>query len=131
MRSNPFSCRAVADVLIGSATTGVFVLASRSSDSGATWILITACSFLLLVAVLAGYHEPLAKRVWVHAPLIMSLELIALPAAAFTCKSFECAGAIAFLIMASLFACFLVGFSYIGFALKRRIMASRAAAIPQ
>ena len=58
---------------------------------------------------------------------MMCLELIALPAAALTCKSFECAGDIAFLMMASLFAFVLVGFSYVGFAIRRRVLASRAA----
>jgi len=120
MRSYPIGYRVLAEVLIGIATTGGFVHASRSSDSNATWILITACVLLLVVAVLAGYYEPSAKRVWIHAPIMMSLELIALPGAALTCKSFECAGAIAFLMIASLFACVLVGFSYIGFALRRK-----------
>ena len=124
MRSYAFGYRVMAEMLVGIVTTGGFVLASRSSDSNATWILVTVCGFLLLVAVLAGYYEPLARRVWVHAPIMMCLELIALPVAVFTCKSFECAGVIAFLTMASLFACVLVGCSYIGFALKRRLAGS-------
>lgn len=125
MRSYAFGYRVVADILIGIATAGGFVLASRSSGTNAAWILIIACGLLFVIAVLAGYYEPSAKRVWMHAPIIMSLELIALPAAALTCKSFECAGVIAFLTMASLFALVLIGCSYIGFALKRKVLASR------
>ena len=86
MRSYSFGHRLLAEVLLGVVTTGGFVLASRSSDSSAAWLLISACVLLVLVAVLAGYYEPLAKRVWIHSPLIMALELIALPAAAITCR---------------------------------------------
>ena len=131
MRSYRFGYRVLTEVLVGVASTAGFVVASRSSDSNVTWILITVCGLLVSVAVLAGYYEPSAKRVWIHAPTIMSLELIALPGAAFTCKSFECAGAIAFLMMSSLFACVLVGFSYIGFAVRRKALASRTAPISQ
>jgi len=132
MRSYGFGLRIAVEVVTGVVTTGVFVLASRSSNSGAAWILISACMVLVLVAVLAGYHEPLAKRVWIHPSVIMSLELIALPAAYFTCRGFECAGVIAFLILASFFVGVLIVFSYIGFALKRRVLAgSRATPSPQ
>lgn len=120
MRSYGFGHRAAAEVLLGLAATGGFVLASRSSDPNSPWLLIATGVFLVMVAVLAGYYEPSAKRVWIHSPLIMSLELIALPAAYFTCKGFECGGVIGFLIMASLLACLLIVFSYVGFAFKRR-----------
>ena len=89
MHSYGFGHRVAAEVLIGIGTTCGFVLASRSSDSSAAWLLISACGLLILVAVLAGYYEPSAKRVWIHSPLLMFLELIALPAAAFTCRGFE------------------------------------------
>lgn len=131
MRSYGFGLRIAVELVIGVVTTGGFVLASRS-NSGAAWILIFACLVLVLVAVLAGYHEPSAKRVWIHPSVIMSLELIALPAAYFTCRGFECAGVIAFLILASFFVGILIVFSYIGFALKRRVLAgSRATPSPQ
>ena len=121
MRSYGFRYRAAAEVLSGMVGTGGFVLASRRSDSDSALLLIATCVFLVMVAVLTGYYEPSAERVWIHPPLIMSLELIALPAAYFTCKGFECGGVIGFLIMTSLFACLLIVFSYIGFAFKRRV----------
>ena len=129
MHSYSFSHRAAAEVLVGVLTTGGFVLASRTSDSTSVWLLISACVVLVAVAVLAGYYEPSVKRVWMHPLLIMSLELIALPAAYFTCKGFECGGVIGFLIMTSFFACLLIVFSYVGFAFKRR--ASRLNPISQ
>ena len=124
MRSYGLGPRIAADLLTGIVATGGFVLASRCSNSGPAWIFISAGVLLLLAAVLAGYHEPSAKRVWIHPPLIMSPELSALPAAYFTCKGFECAGVIAFLMLASLFAGVLIVFSYVGFALKRRALAA-------
>src|ERR1700752_3319983 len=130
MRSYGLGPRIAADLLTGIVATGGFVLASRCSNSGAAWIFISAGVLLLLAAVLAGYHEPSAKRVWIHAPLMMSPELIALPAAYFTCKGFECAGVIAFLMLASLFAGVLIVFSYVGFALKRRVLTAKAAIPP-
>ena len=129
MRSYAFGHRAAAEVLLGVVATGGFVLASRRSDSNSALLLIATCVFLVMVAVLAGYCEPSAKRVWIHPSLIMSLELIALPAAYFTCKGFECGGVIGFLIMTSLFACLLIVFSHIGFAFKRR--ASRLSPMSQ
>jgi hypothetical protein len=126
MRSYGFGHRVATEVLIGLGTTGGFVLASRSSGSGAAWLLIFACLLLVLVATLAGYYEPSASRVWMHPPLMMALELIALPASSFTCRGFECGGVIAFLHDCQPVHCILVGFSYVGFALRRRVLSSRA-----
>jgi hypothetical protein len=117
-----FGIRAAADVLAGVSAAGGFILASKSNEFGANRLLILTCTLLLLVAAVAGFCEPSLKRVWIHALLIMSPELVALPVVSLACPGFECAGAIAFLMLASLFAVGLIPVSFLGFALRAKLV---------
>jgi hypothetical protein len=55
----------------------------------------------ILAAILAGYFEPFAKRVWIHALLLLLPELVALPVAILTCKGHGCVASIVFLAVAT------------------------------
>ena len=112
-----FILRVVAELLAGLLAAGAFGLASHSPN-GSFFIAIGVG--LLLVAGLAGYLEPSAKKVWLHPILIMWPELMALPAAVLTCHGFECAGVIAFLALAGLFALVLMGVSFAAFFARRK-----------
>jgi len=110
--------RMLADVLAGVLAIVGFVFASHTPN-GVWFIAIFSAVFLASGA--AGYMETSAKRVWIHAPLIMSPELIALPIVLLTCHGFECAGFIGFAVFASLFTLILVPVSLAGFYIRRRI----------
>ena len=116
-----FGLRAAADVLAGISAAGGFIIASRSNEIGANRLVLIACVLLLVIAGIAGYCEPFLKRVWFHGLLIMSPELIALPVVSLSCRGFECAGAIAFLIVASFFTVGMIAFSFLGFAIRAKL----------
>ena len=116
-----FGLRAAADVLAGVCASAGFIFASRSNEIGANRLLLITCILLLILAAIAGFCEPFLKRVWIHAVLIMSPELIALPVVSLSCRGFECAGGIAFLMMASFFTIGLIAFSFLGFALRAKL----------
>jgi hypothetical protein len=116
-----FGLRAAFEVLAGVCASGGFIFASRSNEIGANRLLLITGVLLLIFAVIAGFCEPFLKRVWVHALLIMSPELIALPVVSLSCRGFECAGGIAFLMMASLFTVGLIAFSFVGFAVRAKL----------
>lgn len=111
-----FTLRLLADLLVGLAAAAGFVLASKH-EPGVEAVAVLV--ILLAAAVLTGYLEPSAKRVWIHPLVIMSPELVALPVAVLTCKGFECGGVIAFLTVASLFAFVLIGVSFAAFFVRR------------
>ena len=100
--------RLLADLIIGCIVLGATVRASHSTNGAA---FVAALGTVVLAAVVAGYLERSAKWAWIHPLLIMAPELIALPAAFFTCHGFECGGVIGFLIFASLFTIVLEGLS--------------------
>ena len=110
--------RILADILVACAALGAVVGASRSPNGA--W-LVVILGGLLLAAVLAGYREPFARRVWIHPLVIMSPVLIALPVALLTCRGFECGGIIGFLMAASLFTLVLLGGAFVAFYVGRRI----------
>jgi hypothetical protein len=119
-----FGFRVLADLFVGVSAVVAFVFASHRTNGA--W-LIAIFVVLLLAAGMSGYLEPSAKRVWVHAFIIMSPELIALPCVLLTCRGFECAGIAAFLGVASLFTFVLVALSFAAFFIRRRISRSSAA----
>ena len=108
-------------MVTGICAAGGFILASRSNEFGANRLLISTCALLLVLAAAAGFCEPSLKRVWIHALLIMSPELIAFPVVSLSCRGFECAGAIAFLMLASFFAVGLIPASFLGFAIRAKL----------
>jgi len=112
-----FILRVVAELLAGLLAAGSFSLASHSPN-GSFFIAIGVG--LLLVAGLAGYLEPSAKKVWLHPILIMWPELMVLPAAVLTCHGFECGGVIAFLVLAGFFTVVLMGVSFAAFLARRK-----------
>jgi hypothetical protein len=116
-----FGVRAAADVVAGICAAGGFVLASRGNEIAANRLLLITCILLLVLAAIAGFCEPFLKRVWIHAVLIMSPELIALPVVSLSCRGFECAGAIVFLMAASFFTVGLIAFSFVGFTVRAKL----------
>lgn len=110
------------EALAGVAVTTAFALASRTAN-GAPFIAILVA--VILAAGVSGYQEPSAMWVWVHAPIIMWPELLALPIVLATCRGFECGGVAGFLILASLFTAVLVGVSFCGFLVRRRVARPR------
>src|SRR5260370_41424868 len=115
--------RIVADLVVACLGTASFIIASHGSTA---WFIETIGGLLLWV-VAAACLEPSAKMVWVHPLLIMLPELVALPAISLTCHGFECAGIIAFLVLASVSSILLVGISFAVFYIRRWIMRSRPA----
>jgi hypothetical protein len=107
--------RIAADVIVGLSVIAGFVAASH----GSTPLFFATCGLLVVAAGTAGYFEPVAKRVWIHAVLQMWPELVALPFALATCRGFECGGFIAFLAMACASTVVLIVVSFVGFALRR------------
>jgi hypothetical protein len=110
--------RILADAVVSMAAIAGFFLASHSTRPA--WLIAIGIG-LIVAAAVSGYLEPSGKTVWIHAPIIMAPELIALPFAFATCRGFECAGITAFLFMAGLFTLVLVGISYCAFFIRRRI----------
>jgi hypothetical protein len=108
------------DVLLGLLACGGAVISSHHAHTGG-YLLVVIASVLAIAATLMGYAESSAKWAWVHGPLMMTVEILGLPLAALTCRSFECAGVIAFLIVANIFALVLIFLSYAGFFLRRRL----------
>ena len=96
MSTSNFFVRVLADLVVGIAAVVGFIAASKNGETGGYWLIAVACG-LLMSAIMAGYFEPSAKRVWCHALLIMWPELLALPVALMTCKGHGCAGFVAFL----------------------------------
>ncbi len=119
MSTSNFFVRGLADLVVGIAAVGGFIAASKNGETAAYWLIAVACG-LLMSAIMAGYFEPSAKRVWCHAPLIMWPELLALPVALMTCKGHGCAGFVAFLFLASLFTLILMAASFGAFFIRRR-----------
>ena len=111
-----FTFRLLADLLVGLAAAAGFIVASHH-EPGVEALAVVL--ILVAAAGLAGHLEPSAKRVWIHPLVIMSPELLVLPVAVLTCKGFECAGLIAFLTVASLFAFVLIGVSFAAFFVRR------------
>jgi len=71
--------------------------------------------------------EQSAKKVWIHPLVMMSPEVIALPAALLSCHGHGCAGVIAVLILANLFTLVLLGLSFAVFYVRRRLVRSGGA----
>jgi hypothetical protein len=115
--------RILADLFVAYFVTLSLIAASRSG-SGA-W-LVGAISGLVLAAGVAGYLEQSAKKVWIHPLVMMSPEVIALPAALLGCHGHGCAGVIAVLILANLFALVLLGLSFAVFYVRRRLVSGGA-----
>jgi hypothetical protein len=119
MSTSNFFVRGLADLVVGIAAVGGFIAASKNGETAGYWLIAVACG-LLMSAIMAGYFEPSAKRVWCHALLIMWPELLALPVALMTCKGHGCAGFVAFLFLASLFTLILMAASFGAFFIRRR-----------
>jgi hypothetical protein len=119
MSTSNFFVRSLADLVVGVAAVGGFIAASKNGETAGYWLIAVACG-LLMSAIMTGYFEPSAKRVWCHALLIMWPELLALPVALMTCKGHGCAGLVAFLFLASLFTLILMAASFGAFFIRRR-----------
>jgi hypothetical protein len=119
MSTSNFFVRGLADLVVGIAAVGGFIAASKNGETAGYWLIAVAC-VLLISAIMAGYFEPSAKRVWCHALLIMCPELLALPVVLITCKGHGCAGFVAFLFLASLFTLILMAASFGAFFIRRR-----------
>ena len=89
MRSDSFLVRALAAFLVGTSAPGSILAASHYGASPGYWLIVIPC-IVLIAAILVGYFEPFAKRVWIHALLLMLPELVALPVAILTCKGHGC-----------------------------------------
>ncbi len=117
--------RLAGDVLVGLLATSGFALSSKSEKTGPYILAVSAC-LIVWWAFRAGYREASARWVWAHGPLLLLPELVALPVALLTCRGFECAGVIGFLMAASLFSLVLMVLSYVGFFVQRRTARARA-----
>ena len=113
-----FIVRLLADFLSGIGAVFALVFASHDASGRS---LVAVPIILIGTASGAGYFEPFAKRVWIHALVMMCIELIALPCMLLTCHSFECGGMIAALVIENLAIPVLVGLSYAAFFMRRRI----------
>ena len=119
MSTSNFFVRGLADLVVGIAAVGGFIAASKNGETAGYWLIAVAFG-LLMSAIMAGYFEPSAKRVWFHALLIMWPELLAFPVALMTCKGHGCAGFVAFLFLASLFTLILMAASFGAFFIRCR-----------
>jgi len=119
MSTSNFFLRGLGDLTVGIAAVGGFIAASKNGETAGYWLIAVACG-LLVSALIAGYFEPSAKRVWCHALLIMWPELLALPVVLMTCKGHGCAGIVVFLFLASVFTLVLMAASFGAFFIRRR-----------
>ena len=119
MRSDSFLVRALAALLVGSSAPGSILAASHYGASPGYWLFAIPCS-VLIAAILAGYFEPFAKRVWIHALLLMLPELVALPVVVLTCKGHGCVASIVFLAVAIPSTFVLIAVSYAAFFIRRK-----------
>ena len=119
MRPDSFLVRALAAFLVGISVPGIILAASHYGATPGYWLIAIPCS-VLIAAVLAGYFEPLAKRVWIHAPLLMLPELVSLPIVILTCKGHGCVASIVFLAVAIPTTFVLIGVSYAAFFIRRK-----------
>ncbi len=119
MRSVSFLVRALAAFLVGICAPGsVFALSYYGMSLG-YWLIAIPCS-ILIAAILAGYFEPLAKRVWIHASLLTLPELVAFPIAILTCRGHGCVATIVLLAAAVLSTFVLMAVSYAAFFIRRK-----------
>jgi hypothetical protein len=116
-----FVIRLLADLFVACFVPLVFLVASRGDNDP---LRIGALGAQLLAVGVMAYLEPAAKKAWIHPLVILSPELIVLPAGALTCRGHGCAGMFVFAILAYLLALLLVGLSYAVLYIKRRIARS-------
>lgn len=119
MRSDNFFIRALASLLVGISAPGSVFAASHFGANPGYWLIAIPIS-VLIAAVLAGYFEPSARRVWIHALLLILPELVALPVAILTCKGHGCAAIVALLAIAVVSTFVLIAVSYAAFFIRRR-----------
>jgi hypothetical protein len=116
-----FVVRLLADLFVACFVPLAFLVASRSDHDP---LRIGALGVQLLAVGVMAYLEPSTKKVWIHPLVIMSPELIVLPAGALTCRGHGCAGMFVVAILAYLFAFLLVGLSYAVLYIRRRMARS-------
>jgi hypothetical protein len=117
MRSREnFILRVLADLIVG--IVAVFGLIAASHSPKTIWVILVLI-WITAGALAGGFYETSAKRVWIHAPVMMILELVALPYFIVTCRGFECGSLIAVLIFVNLGIPVLVCVSFAGFFLRR------------
>jgi hypothetical protein len=119
MESDSFPVRASAPFLVGISAPGSVLAASHYGASPGSWLIAIPCT-VLIAAILAGYYEPFAKRVWIHAVLLMLPESVALPVAILTCKGHGCVAAIVLLAIAIPSTFVLIAVSYAAFFIRRK-----------
>ena len=122
----PFVRRLLTDFAVGLAALGIFLSASLLPEGYAWhglfgWISVAACLVLLLVgATAAGYREPSLSLVWLHAPVLLALELPLAPIVLFTFPhGFEASGYRALATAVILLIVPLLALSFVGFFLRR------------
>lgn len=119
MRSNSFLARALAVCLVGiSAPASIFAVSHYNVTPG-YWLILIPCG-ILVTAILAGYHEPFAKRVWIYALLLTLPELVAFPIAILTCKGHGCVATYGLLAAAIAVTFVLIAVSYATFFIRRK-----------
>jgi len=109
----------LAAFLVGISAPGSILAASHYGASPGYWLIAIPCS-VSIAAILAGYFEPVAKRVWIHALLLLLPELVALPVAVLTCKGHGCVASIVLLAVAIPSTLVLIAISYAAFFIRRR-----------
>lgn len=119
MRSNSSVARAFSVFLVGISAPASILAVSHYIPSPGYWLILIPCG-ILVTAILAGYYEPLAKRVWIYAPLLTLPELVAFPIAILTCKGHGCVATYV-LLAAAIGATFvLIAVSYAAFFIRRK-----------
>ena len=119
MRSNSFLVRGLAAFLVGISAPGSIFALSHYVASEVYWLIPIPCG-ILIAAILAGYYEPFAKRVWIYALLLMLPELVAFPIAILTCKGHGCVATYVLLAAAIAATSILVAVSYAAFFIRRK-----------
>jgi len=122
----PLARRLLTDFVVGLAALGVLFSASLLPDPYPWidlfgWIPVAAYLGLLVVgAVVAGYREPSLTSVWVHAPVLLALELPLAPIVLLTFPdSFEASGYRTLAMAVILLIVPLLALSFVGFFLRR------------
>jgi hypothetical protein len=113
--------------MLGDVLAGIFVITlvavAGKLNANRVWAIPILC-ILPLAAGMAGFREPLAKRVWIH-PLVITLPgLAVVSAGAVTCRGFECGAMVGILAAAIVFMFILVGLSFAVYFIRRWVVRS-------
>src|SRR5689334_4772015 len=132
-RTDGLAWRLLTDFAVGLAALGIFLSSSFLPDaypwSDVLGLIPVPASAVLLLggAAVAGYREPSLALVWVHAPVLLALELIPAPIVLLTFPpGFEASGYRALATAVILFTIPLMASSLAGFFFRRWRLSSNA-----